>query len=82
MSACPDCTKAAEIWHWGGTRVGCRSCEIRDLATMPKKRRDEALEAAAAKDLEAARALRREVRAEFDRIQALKTGIAPKGLAT
>ncbi|WP_046111806.1 hypothetical protein [Aquincola tertiaricarbonis] len=82
MSACHDCTKAAATWHWGGTRLGCRGCEIRDLATMPKKRRDEALDAAAVQDLEAARALRREVRAEFDRIQALKAGMAPKGPAT
>lgn len=71
---CEDCTAAAGSWVYGGFTDGCRGCFVRMLARMPAHFRREAYTAFHAKhhDMAAVRALQSEVKAEHERIAALR----------
>ena len=72
--SCPDCTHAATEPDWGGNFAFCRGCEVRAIAQAPKHVRDifyrRVLDAEGAA---AHGALKADVKAEYDRVQQLRS---------
>lgn len=70
---CPACLKAKTDPHCADVRRNCAGCGIRELARLPKARRDAIYDAIEAQDgIPARQELVRCVREEHARIQALK----------
>lgn len=71
---CVHCSAAAKAWTYGGYLEGCRGCFVRMLAKMPAPFRRQAYTAfhSKHKDMAQVRALQAEVKAEHERIQALR----------
>lgn len=71
--SCPDCTAAATNPTWGGYHADCRGCEIRAAAVAPQHARTahycHIFEHEGAAGLAEFKA---RVKAEYERIQALK----------
>lgn len=69
---CADCTRAATDWTWGG-QSNCPDCDIRAIAKAPRHIRELRYEQLRRKlGQEAAQAVIERVRAEHQRIKALK----------
>ena len=70
---CPACIRAKTDPHCADVRRGCEGCGIREIARMPKEKRQAFFDAYEKKEGEKARReLSQTVREEFARIQALK----------
>lgn len=71
--SCPDCTAAATNPTWGGYHADCQGCETRALAQAPYFIREQFYAHVLA--TQGARAMtetKKRVKAEYERIQALK----------